>query len=405
MLSAALASSTPPAGDRARQWAIVPRTARLERANGSALPAGAAREHLSLPDPPAAPRVYSPPSAIPTMRFLRLGLLAALVVPAALAQSQADLAADAAISRDFQEDENVGYFSQSWLIDTMNRRTAESIRDVPRVQYEYYVMEDNPTSNSILSRNALYRRFGGDRDVIKPLLWLLNRQDVDTFAPGDTVIVPTQFGLDFRAYSPFPRYYPGGASVGKVVILDKNIQAWAAYNRGELARWGIINTGVESARTPSGRFNVNWKQEYRVSTLSPGYGSNAKDAELWEMYWVMNLHEARGIHMHQYALPTSGPASHGCIRMLEPDAMWLYEWTDTWDVEGQRDPISSVGADIKRQGTMVLIIGEDISEPPQPFLHRDGYPVIRMVNLPPDPYAVPAGTDQQKAFDRLAGRS
>jgi hypothetical protein len=90
--------------------------------------------------------------------------------------------------------------------------------------------------------------------------------------------------------------------------------------------------------------------------------------------------------------------------MLEPDAQWLYNWVDTWDVEGQSDPISSIGAEIKDQGTMVLIIGEDISEPPQPFLHRPEYPVIRMVNLPPDPYQVPPGTDQQRAFDRLAGR-
>ena len=32
------------------------------------------------------------------------------------------------------------YFSQSWLVDTMNRRTSESIRDVPRVYYDYYVV-------------------------------------------------------------------------------------------------------------------------------------------------------------------------------------------------------------------------------------------------------------------------
>ena len=223
-----------------------------------------------------------------------VGLLA-LAAPA-LAQSQADLAADAAISADFAEDKAVTYFSQSWLIDTMERRTAESIRDVPRVHYDYYIV---PQGQSRLeARLSLYRRFGGDRDVIKPLLWLLNRQDVDTFSPGDTVIVPTHFGLDFRAYSPFPRYYPGAADIDKIVILDKQVQAWGAYENGELARWGIINTGVESARTPDGRFNVNWKQEYRVSTLSPGYGSSDPDAELWEMYWVMNLHEARGIHMH-----------------------------------------------------------------------------------------------------------
>ena len=117
------------------------------------------------------------------------------------------------------------------------------------------------------------------------------------------------------------------------------------------------------------------------------------------MYWVMNLHETRGIHMHQYALPTAGPASHGCIRLLEPDAKWLYSWTDTWDKTGG-DEISSVGATINEQGTMVLIIGSDISEPPKPFVRRPQYPAIRMVDLPPDPYMVPAGTDQQVAFDR-----
>ena len=335
------------------------------------------------------------------MRF-SLCLALALLAASASAQSQADFAADAAISRDFADDPEVTYFSQSWLIDTMERRTAESVRDVPRVHYDYYVVPEG--QNRLEARLALYRTFGGDRDLIKPLLWLLNRNDLENLSPGDTLVAPTQFGLDFRAYAPFPRYYPGAAEIDKVVVLDKQVQAWGAYERGELARWGIINTGVESARTPSGRFNVNWKQDYRVSTLSPGYGSTAPGAELWEMYWVMNLHEARGIHMHQYALPTSGPASHGCIRMLEPDAKWLYGWTDTWDVRGQRDPISSVGAEIVDQGTLVLVIGEDISEPPRPFLHRAEYPVIRMVNLPPDPYMVPPGTDQQKAFDRLAGR-
>ena len=224
--------------------------------------------------------------------------------------------------------------------------------------------------------------------MIKPLLWLLNRNDLENLSPGDTLIVPTHFGLDFRAYSPFPRYYPGASDLDKIVILDKNVQAWGAYERGELARWGIINTGVESARTPSGRFNVNWKQEDRISTLSPGYGSNDPDAELWRMLWVMNLHEARGIHMHQYALPASGPASHGCIRMLEPDAMWLYEWTDTWTVEGQRDPISSVGAKIVDQGTMVLIIGEDISESP---------PAV------PPPRAVPGDPDGEPAAGPVLG--
>jgi len=327
------------------------------------------------------------------------------VAPLARAQGSAAQAADALISADLAEDDGQSYFSESWLVDTIERRTAESIRDVPRVFYSYYVVPDNATHNSALSRNQMYRDFEsvGGKDVVKPLLWILNRQDIDEVAPGDTLIVPTHFQLDFRAYSPFPRYYPGARALDKVVILDKSIQAWGAYEHGELARWGIISTGAQSNRTPSGRFNVNWKQEERVSTLSPGVINPRTSDELWTMYWVMNLHEARGIHMHQYALPTSGPASHGCIRLLDPDAQWLYGWTDTWDVANQRDHITSVGGRITDQGTMVLIIGHDISEPPQPFAMRERYPVLNMVSLPPDPWAVPAGSPQQTQFDRRRG--
>ncbi len=338
------------------------------------------------------------------MRIASACLLVLLAAPLVHAQrTAAALAADAAISEDFRADDGQSYFSQTWLTDTMERRTSPSIRDVPRVFYQYYVVPRNATNNSALSRNQMYQDFAsvGGKDVVKPLLWILNRRDIDEVSPGDTLIIPTAFSLDFRAYSPFPRYYPGAASMAKVVILDKSIQAWGAYANGELMRWGIISTGAQSNRTPSGRFNVNWKQEERVSTLSPGYGSTAPGAELWTMYWVMNLHETRGIHMHQYALPTSGPASHGCIRLLDPDAQWLYGWTDSWVVENQRDPISSVGARITREGTTVLIIGHDISSPPEPFTMREQYPVLNMVSLPPNPMAVPAGSPQQTQFDRM----
>ena len=340
-------------------------------------------------------------------RFAALLGLALIAAPLARAQgpTQAARAADAAISAAFAADVGQAYFAQTWLAETMERRTSASIRDVPRVFYQYYVVPDNPTHNSALALNMMYADFAsvGGRDVIKPLLTILNRLDFDEVRPGDTLIVPTQFGLDFRAYSPFPRFYPGARSIDKIVILDKSIQAWGGYERGELMRWGIISTGVQSNRTPSGRFNVNWKQEERVSTLSPGYGSNDPAAELWTMHWVMNLHEARGIHMHQYGVPMSGAASHGCIRMLDPDAQWLYGWTDTWQVQNQRDPISSVGATITRQGTVVLIIGHDIAAPPRPYAMRERYPVLNMVSLPPNPMAIPAGSPQQTAFDRRRG--
>jgi len=333
---------------------------------------------------------------------VRLALLAlALAAASGAARAQGALAADALISQDLEESARRGevtYFSEAWLIDTMERRTG-SLDEVPRVYYRYHVVPEG--MNRLQARLDVYNRYG-DRDVVKPLLWLLNRNDLEDLHPGDTLVVPSEFGLDFRAYSPFPHYYPGARNIDKVVILEKNIQAWAAYEWGELQRWGIISTGAESNRTPSGRFNINWKQDYRVSTLSPGVINPAASNELWEMYWVMNFHETRGIHMHQYALPTSGPASHGCVRLLEPDAKWLYNWTDAWQKTGG-DEISSVGATIHRQGTMVLVIGRDISGPPSPFVFREDYPAIRMVHLPPDPWAVPAGSPQQEQFDRRRG--
>ncbi|MEM1042606.1 MAG: L,D-transpeptidase [Bacteroidota bacterium] len=288
--------------------------------------------------------------------------------------------------------QETAHFRQNVITEVIERRSG-SLDAVPVVYYDYHAIEDD---SRLEARLRLYRRYGEEN---KGLLQLLNRNDLENLRPGDTLVVPTDLTLDFRAYSPYPRAYPGARDIEKLVVLDKSIQAFGAYEWGRLKRWGIINTGTESARTPSGRFNVNWKQDYRVSTLSPGYGSSAPDAELWEMYWVMNIHEARGIHLHQYALPMGGPASHGCVRLSDPDARWLYAWTDTWEKTGGTD-ISSAGATVHEQGTVVLVIGHDIVGDPNPFVFREDYPVIRRVRLPASPYDIPAGTPQQRQFDR-----
>src|SRR5690606_31364240 len=96
--------------------------------------------------------------------------------------------------------------------------------------------------------------------------------------------------------------------------------------------------------TPNGRFNFNWKTEHRISSLSP-------PGEPWHMYWVFNIHDARGIHLHQYAMPTGGPTSHGCVRLIDTDARWLYNWADTWQTTAGNGFGSSAGR-IQKQGSM-----------------------------------------------------
>lgn len=294
-----------------------------------------------------------------------------------------------------------GYFDQYEIEDLLTRR-AGNLDSLPEVYYEYLVF-DHPSGNSVVARNRLYEQLGnGEMDLghkRAQLIELLNRVTIENVALGDTLVVPTEFGLDFRAYSPFPRYYPGARSVEKLFIIHKTIQAFAAYEHGKLARWGIVNTGnPDSTATPNGRFNFNWKEESRVSTLSP-------PDEEWEMHWVVNFHAARGIHVHQYAMPTGGPTSHGCVRMVDIDAKWVYNWADTWDTtRGDIGPQSAQGR-LKQPGSMVLVLGEDPrTNRPQPFEYKNRYPVLKRVHLPTDPYSVAPGTGQQEMWDRLRKR-
>ena len=290
-----------------------------------------------------------------------------------------------------------GFIDQDAVADLLDLR-FESLDHVPEVFYRYHILQ-NERKNSALARNDFYRMIGdGDTELGNQraiLVEMVNRRLMQTYAVGDTIIFPTQFNLDFRAYSPFPRYYPGGREFDKLFIMDKTIQAFAAYEYGQLMRWGIINTGdPEATPTPNGRFNFNWREEYRVSSESP-------EDEPWEMYWVMNFHVAKGMHIHQYEMPTGGPMSHGCVRLVDADARWVYEWGEIWKTTSTSEGIASVGAKILEQGTTVLVVGTEPDGKPQPFTFGYRYPVLNQVTLPAHPYDIPPGTAQQVRFDEF----
>lgn len=270
------------------------------------------------------------------------------------------------------------------------------IDEIPEVYYRYFELYDR-RGNSVLARNTFYKVIGeGSMELGKmraPLIEMLNRTRLQNHSVGDTLVIPSRYELDFRAYSPFPRIYEGARSLDKLFIIDKSIQAFAAYEYGELQRWGLVNTGAENSRTPNGRFNFNWKSEYRVSTLSP-------PGEEWEMYWVFNFHEARGIHIHQYSMPTGGPRSHGCVRLVDADARWIYDWADSWTVANGRNDVGSLNSRILSQGTTVIVVGDDPEDVPLPFHFGERAPILKPVQLPANPFDVPPGTPQQERFDR-----
>ena len=289
-----------------------------------------------------------------------------------------------------------GYFDQ-YAIENILSTRVDNLNDLPDVYYEYLVFDD-PSGNHVVARNRLYQRLGeGDSKLGRErarLIELLNRRTVENTPLGDTLVAPTRYGLDFRAYSPFPRYYPGAHTLKKLFVIHKRVQAFAAYEYGKLARWGIVNTGnPDSTATPNGRFNFNWKQKQRISTMSP-------PGEEWNMRWVFNFVASRGIHIHQYSMPTGGPMSHGCVRLVDADAKWIYDWAEPWNTTAGHMGPSSMQGKLLDPGTMVLVLGDEPEGTPQPFEYKKRYPVLKRFELPNDPYAVPPGTNQQKMWDR-----
>lgn len=309
-----------------------------------------------------------------------------------------------------QNSQVIDFFDQIALSKLGKTQGTAILSELPIVQYEYYVATETST---LRNRMRLREKYGlvAQDSLAKQSEYVINllnrRPSLDGLQKGDTLIVPTNLSLDVRAYSPFPRQYPQSKPFGKMIVVDKTLQLYAAYQDGDLIRWGMINTGSNENRTPNGRFNINWKMPRRISSLSPGVLDPKNSTEMWVLRNVQNIHESRGIHFHQYFMPISGPASHGCIRMPLGDADWMYGFTDGWTTNGKGDEISCVGAcRIEQQGTTVLVLGND-PKPNKPirfFKKKDGKPELKAIAPPTNPYRIAAGTPQQRNFDakRLA---
>jgi lipoprotein-anchoring transpeptidase ErfK/SrfK len=179
----------------------------------------------------------------------------------------------------------------------------------------------------------------------------LNRADVKHLSRLETIVIPSEW-RDETAYSPFPRQYVAAAPLPKLLIVDQPSQAFAAYEFGQLVHWGPTSTGRQARPTPTGLYHLNWRARTRTSTLSGE----------WRLNWYYNFHNTRGLAFHEFDLP-GVPASHACVRLLTRDAMWIYNWGDSWtlDAKGQ----------LASPGTPVVILGSYNFSAPPPFRSVD----------------------------------
>ncbi len=167
----------------------------------------------------------------------------------------------------------------------------------------------------------------------------MNRIDKRHIHAGDSLVIPDA-SVDLMGASPFPIQLEVAREIPKLVLVSRRVQAFGAYESGRLVRWGPTSTGKKSTPTPAGLYHANWKAKKRRSSVN----------QSWILPWCFNLDDTAGISFHQFDLP-GYPASHGCVRLLEEDAKWVYDWADQWT-------LSKIDQSILAFGTPVVIFGD-----------------------------------------------
>ena len=193
----------------------------------------------------------------------------------------------------------------------------------------------------------LRQQLGPDRLA---LLEKLNRADVARLRRLPVLVMPASEDGDELRHSPLPLTYDWASSFPKAIVVHLPSQIFGAYEYGSLVRWGPTSSGSAASPTPSGLFHLNWKSRGRHSSMNPA----------WFLRWYFNFDRKRGIAFHQHPLP-GRPVSHACVRLLERDAKWIFEW-------GEGQVLDKRKGNVVTPGTPVLILGQYDFDAPPPWL-------------------------------------
>lgn len=233
--------------------------------------------------------------------------------------------------------------------DMTEKRQETSLEK--KLERKYEKAQDYTYTNWVLKSSDSVRKVFKEKFTSAELTTIvaLNRVDKSTFTSVDTLLIPDQFDDDFLAYSPFPYTLMNAKDIKKLAIFSYPIQAYGLYENGELIKWGPSSMGSKQHSTPEGLYFCNWKGEEVISTFD----------DEWVLRWNFNIQNEEGIGWHQYQLP-GYPASHSCLRLLETDAKFMYDWADEWILADKET--------VKAKGTPVIVYGNYNFDGRKPWL-------------------------------------
>lgn len=229
--------------------------------------------------------------------------------------------------------------SKLLLLSFLTFITLFSCKQNEKTIQKKQIVRKQPKSVSYKMENAKTWLKQNATDVSKiEIVTAINRTDKKNLAKLDSIVIPSDFSGDVVYYLPFPLEVDYLEDVSKVLLFSYPTQTFAAYENGVLVYSGPTNMGRKKDMTPTGLFYTNWKAEETTSTFN----------DEWDLKWNFNIENKLGVGFHEYELP-GYPASHSCLRLLEKDAKFLYDWADQWVLADKEN--------VKVKGTPVIVFG------------------------------------------------
>lgn len=177
-------------------------------------------------------------------------------------------------------------------------------------------------------------------------------RNLNILDPGDKITLPSR---DVAV--------PMDPVKNKRIVVDITTQSLVAYENGQQVFSWKISTGIPSAPTAPGIYQVLNHDELAFGSSYTLCGSQG--CGQWKMYWFMGIYEVQpglvnGFH-GAVELPNGGylgggnvgePYTFGCVMSLDSNAKLLYDWAE--------------------DGTIVEILSHEF--PPQSALAQQAFP-------------------------------